>query len=57
MEKFAQERSVVQFAKFASYSEQALQLLGVRYLVHRLAMEDLPGHIRIGTSFIKAYIK
>ena len=31
------ERSVVQFAKFASYSEQALQLLGVRYLVHRLS--------------------
>lgn len=31
------ERSVVQFAKIATYSEQVLQLLGVRYLVHRLS--------------------
>ena len=31
------ERSVVQFAKLATFSEQALQLLGVRYVVHRLS--------------------
>lgn len=31
------ERSVVQFAKLAKFSEQALQLLGVRYIVHRLS--------------------
>lgn len=31
------ERSVVQFAKIAKFSEQALQLLGVRYIVHRLS--------------------
>ncbi len=31
------ERSVVQFPKIGTYSEFALQLLGVRYLVHRLS--------------------
>lgn len=31
------ERSVVQFAKLATFSEQVLQLLGVRYVVHRLS--------------------
>lgn len=31
------ERSVVQFPKVGSFSERALQLLGVRYVVHRLS--------------------
>lgn len=31
------ERSIVQFAKRATFSEQVLQLLGVRYMVHRLS--------------------
>jgi len=31
------ERSVVQFPKIANFSEQALQLLGVRYIVHRVS--------------------
>lgn len=31
------ERSVVQFPKIGTFSERALQLLGVRYVVHRLS--------------------
>lgn len=31
------ERSIVQFAKRATFSEQVLQLLGGRYMVHRLS--------------------
>lgn len=31
------ERSVVQFPKIGSYTERVLQLLGVRYIVHRLS--------------------
>ncbi len=36
------ERSVVQFPKDGTYSELALQLLGVRYLVHRLSDGRFP---------------
>ncbi len=31
------ERSVVQFPKIGNYSERVLQLLGVRYIVHRIS--------------------
>ncbi len=31
------ERSIVQFPKIGRYTEEALQLLGVRYIVHRLS--------------------
>ncbi len=31
------ERSVVQFPKIGNYTENALQILGVRYIVHRLS--------------------